>query len=255
MVPRATRSTGHRTVVHPDGDGRGCAGPAGDVIEPVDGGVLVEPHADLLTAPPQAPGQPGRIDQRAPVLVPQAGQVGGGMDLVPHRVGVEVGHLQPVAERLLLGQPEPVDLVGLGGHVEFAGALEPAVDGLVGDGGLDGVEVGPTQSLQEVDLPGEAFDAVAEAVGQAGRTEAAVAPRRRPSAPVGLEEDDVPPGIGGLGQPGRPQTGEAPADHDEVRLGATHQWWGRVRGGGIVEPERDRDGVGDGAGPVHGYRP
>ena len=142
--------------------------------------------------------------------------------------------------------------MGLGGDVEFARALEVACDAEVGDGRLDGVEVFGAEALEGGDLVREPFDPVGQPVGEAGGTESAVAARGCPAAPVALEEDDITRRIVLLSQKCCPQAGVAAADDDQVGLEGSDQWKCRLRGGGVVQPERQRSGVSESGGTIHG---
>ena len=142
-----------------------------------------------------------------------------------------------------LGLAQPGHLVGLGGHVELAGALEVAVDRRVGgDGGLDGVEVLAPEPLQGVDLVGEPLDPVGQPVGEAGGTEPSVAARRRPAAAVALQQHHVARRVVLLGQQRRPQPGVATTDHHQVGPCADPTSGGAGSGADrVVEPEGQRE--------------
>ncbi len=58
--------------------------------------------------------------------------------------------------------------------------------------------------------------------------------------------------VGRLGQQRGPQTGVAAAHHGEIGSGPAHQGGAGGRGRRVVQPERDRGGIGQGGGAVHG---
>ena len=140
----------------------------------------------------------------------------------------------------------------LGGHVEFARTFEITLDTSVNHGGFDGVEVLPAETLQDVDLVGEALDAVAQAMGDAGCAESTVAARCRPSAAVALEQHHVVRRIVGLGHECSPQPGVAAAHHHQIGGRRTDQGKCRLGGGLVVQPEGERSGVGERQVAVHG---
>ena len=81
---------------------------------------------------------------------------------------------------------------------------------------LDGVEILSAELLEGPDLVREALDAVAEAVGEAGGAEAAVASRGSPAATVALQDHHVDRRVVALGQQCRPQPGVAAAHHHQI---------------------------------------
>jgi len=101
-------------------------------------------------------------------------------------------------------------------HVELPGAFEVAVDATRADRRLDRVEVGRAQALQQRHLAGPARQTVAHPVGQAGRAESTIAPRRGPAKSLRLEHHDLALGIFLQGEKRRPQAGESPADNREI---------------------------------------
>ena len=165
------------------------ARPAG--CQALDPRVLVDADPGPFTRGPQPPGQSRRVDQGAAVGLPQSAQVQGGVDLRPELVPSEENGVATVLEGQGLGLAQPVDLVGLRRDVQLARALEVALDSLGGHRGLDGVEIGAAEPLERPDLVGEPLDAVAQAMGDAGGAEAAVATGSRPAAAIALEHHDV----------------------------------------------------------------
>ena len=104
--------------------------------------------------------------------------------------------------------------------------------------GAQAGEVLQPQPLQRLQLVGEAREPVAEAVGQRGLDEAAVAAAGGAADPLGLEQEDVAAGVVGLRLQRRPEPGEAAADDAEVGLGAAAQ------GGRRLARRQRRDPVG-----------
>jgi hypothetical protein len=134
------------------------------------------------------------------------------------------------------GVGEPVDLMWFGRHRQHAGALPFGVEPERLDIGLHAVEVLPAHRLERVNLVGPARLSILQAVCQAGVDEAAVAPRRGPTDPVGLDQDDTAIRISLGGMQCGPQPRVAPADHQQVaddRSGSL-----RVLGPRDVEPHR-----------------
>src|SRR3954449_12167950 len=89
------------------------------------------------------------------------------------------------------GVGEPIDLVWFGRHRQHAGALPFGVEPERLDIGLHAIEVLPAHRFEHVNLVGPAGLSVLHTMCQAGVDEAAVAPRRGPTDPVGLYEDDT----------------------------------------------------------------
>ena len=115
-------------------------------------------------------------------------------------------------------------------------------------------EVLQAEALERDDLVREARQPVADAVGERGDHEAAVAPARAGADALGLEHDDVARGVVGLGVQRGPQPGEAAADDAQVGLGAAVQRRARRPRREVVEPERRRRGVGVGGALLGGRR-
>ena len=152
-------------------------------------GVLVDGHTRLGAHPRQFNHQPGGVDDRAGVGGEQSGQVGGRVDLRPHRCLLEElpltagGHV-----------PQPRHLMRFGGHAQHAGALPVDFHVVVLDVGRHPVQVGPAQRFKLVEFLRPARFPVLRAVGEAGIDEAAVAARCPPAQTLGLDQHH--PGIG-----------------------------------------------------------
>lgn len=133
-----------------------------------------------------------------------------------------------------------LDLVRFRGDVDLAGPLEVAVDAVAGDGLLDGVEVAGAQLLQLGQLAGPAGQPVAEAVGEGGGAESAVAAGGGPARLLALDQHDVPSGVALLGDQGGPQSAVAAADDQQVAalVGGERRLGGGLAG--VVQPVRDR---------------
>ena len=151
---------------------------------------------------------------------------------------------------LALGGPflEPLDLVGLDGGRELAGALELEVHAVACLGGLDRVEVLAPEPVEDRHLVGPPGHAVLVAVREARLAEAAVAARRRPADALRLDDHDLRRGVALGGEQRGPQAGVAAADDDEV--GAMRADQRRPVGeealGEVVAPEHRVPGVGEG---------
>lgn len=214
--------------------------------------MLVHPHPELHARALEAPGQFGRVEHGDPAPVVQPGQEGRGVDLFPYGRGVEeldaVGETPPL--QLLVPRAQFFRLVRLGGDVDLAAALEVAVEGVAGDRGLDLVEVAGAQLLQLPDLVRPAGEPVGQTVGEGGGAEAAVAARGGPAHLAALHQDDIPPGVALLGDQRGPQSAVAAADDEQVAgLGAGERGLG-AGSAGVVQPVRDRLGVGKGFRPL-----
>ena len=180
--------------------------------------VLEDAYAEPLGGRGQAPGQPGRIDQRHPVRVVDGRQIGGRRDLGLHLVPVQQPPVQPEATGQLVLLRQGLDLPVGHRHIQLAGPLEVAGDAVPSDRGLDrlqGLEAHPQQDGQ---LVGEPLLAIAQPVGQAGRAESAVTAGRTVGDPPGLEKDDVAPRPFLRGLHRGPQPGEPAADDHQVGL-------------------------------------
>ena len=117
------------------------------------------------------------------------------------------------------------------GDVDHARALVVAVDAVAPDGGLDLVEVLEAEALERRHLVGEALLAVADAVGEAGLHEAAVASAGGRADGATLDEHDVAGRVALLGDERRPQPGVAAADDAEVAASRSARASGWTRAG------------------------
>ena len=231
----------HRAVRGGQVDARRVRGDPGDL------GVLVEAHPELLAGRLQPPGQLGRVDEGAPVTVEQPGLEDRRVHLGLDRVLVEELDGAAVAGLELRGRAEVVDLPGSRRDRQLAGPLELGVDPVARERRLDRVEVVPPELHQLGELGLEARVTVAEAVGERGLAEAAVATGGGPADLVALEEHDVEVGVGLLGLQRGPQPGVAATDHGEVRGGRADEGRCGVGPAGGGRPERHRLGVGQDA--------
>jgi hypothetical protein len=146
---------------------------------------------------------------------------------------------QQLGGRLQLGL-----LVRLERDLDRPARLEPALDPVALDvGPHPGVVLLP-EALERLHLLGETGEAVGDAMGEGGVDEAAVATARGAADLLRLEQDDVAPGVVGLGVQGGPEAGEAAADDAEVGLGRPGQRRGRPARRERADPERSRLGVG-----------
>ncbi len=102
------------------------------------------------------------------------------------------------------------------GHRQHAGALPFDVESERLDVGLHAVEVLHAHRLEGVNLVGPACLSVLQSVCQAGVDEAAVAARRGPADPVGVDEHDAAIRISLCGMQCGPQPGVAPTDNQQV---------------------------------------
>jgi len=116
---------------------------------------------------------------------------------------------------------------------------------------LDGGQVLESQPFEYGDLVGEAIDPIRQPVGEAGGAEPPVASRRRPPATVALHQDHVGRGVVLFGEQRGPQPGVATAHHNQIGMMRTDQWWSRLGGRRVVEPEGQRKRVGERLGTVH----
>ena len=132
------------------------------------------------------------------------------------------------------------------GDLDHAGALVVAVDLVLADRRLDLVQVAPPELLEDLDLVRPARHRVADAVGEAGVHEAAVATARRRPALVGVDQDDVGGRVALLGDDRRPQPGVAAADDAQVTRFGSHEGGVRVGLVDVLHPVGVLVGVGDG---------
>ena len=151
------------------------------------------------------------MHDRTGVGAVQARQIGRRMNLVADFAQAEQLPL-PIGG----GVGEPIDLMWFGRHQQHAGALPFGVEPERLDIGLHAIEVLPAHRLERVNLVGPARLSVLQAVRQAGVDEAAVAARRRPADPVGLDQDDAAIRISLGGMQCGPQPGVSAADHQQV---------------------------------------
>src|SRR5262249_55614707 len=147
----------HCGPIRPQGE------PATRTAEMPYGRLLMHADAQTRTRVAQAPREPGRVNQGAAVPVPYAAQVRGRAAL---------GRYRPGPKQLATALRERGQLPWSGGDTQLTRPLEVTLDAVLGDGGLDLVEVLPAQPLEFVDLVREAGAPVGPAVGQAGRAEA-----------------------------------------------------------------------------------
>jgi hypothetical protein len=138
---------------------------------------------------------------------------------------------------------EPGLLVRLERDGQLARLLEVAVDAVAPQVVLEALVVLDGEPLERVELVGEAGRAVADAVGEGGDGEAAVAPAGAEAGALGLEQDDVAAGVVGLRVQRGPQAGEAAADDAEVGVRAAVERRQRLDRPFAVEPERPRLGL------------
>ena len=106
---------------------------------------------------------------------------------------------------------------------QHPGALPVDVEPQPLDIGLHAVQVVSPHRLELVDFLGPAGLSVRQAVGEAGVDEAAVAARRRPSHPFGVDEHDSLVRIALCGMQCRPQPGVTRPDHQQVCGDGTRQ--------------------------------
>src|SRR6202044_3608829 len=118
----------------------------------------------------------------------------------------------------------------------------------------DLAEVLLAELLKQRHLAGEPLKAVADAVGEAGRAEAAVAAGGRPARRLRLDEHHVELGVALPGEQRGPQAGETAADDRQVRAPPARQGGERIGRVRLVKPEgaghRPCQGPGDGRGYV-----
>jgi hypothetical protein len=131
-----------------------------------------------------------------------------------------------------------IQLPGLQRHIKLSGALEVTVDAAIADGCLDRVEIGRAQALQQRHLLWPPGQAVAHAVGQAGRAETTVTPGRGPPQPRALQNDDVAPRILFQRKHRGPQAGKTAADDRKVHVVVAAQCRARHRPADVVAPQR-----------------
>src|SRR6266516_765427 len=161
------------------------------------------------------------------------------------RVAVEHHRVVLERARLLDGLVQPRELMRRRGDLQLAGTLEPALDAVPRDRGLDGGKVLSAEPLEHRHLVGEPGQTVGQPVGQAGRTESAIAPGCRPAGGASVDEQHVARRVGLPGEQCRPESGESGADDRKIASRLAGQ---RRRGGrGVrrIKPERGRGRVGE----------
>ena len=186
---------------------------------PVDRRVLVDPDAEPQAGRAQAPGQPGRVDHRARRRRSSTpAEVGRRVDLGAHlrrRPATPAGCRRCAPSAGQLAQVVDLPRRGRDGRARRCARRRSRCRARPrpprcrrGSPGRAARRVGQ--------LVGEAVQAVAQPVGEAGRAEPAVAAGRRPADGAALEQHDVPVRVALLGQQRGPQPGVAAADDGEV---------------------------------------
>ena len=154
--------------------------------------VLVDPHARVQAGAAQPPGRAGRArPSRCRPCTAARRRTAGELSSrrprprrAPRRRGRAPGRRPP---------PRPGRRAARRGReVQLPGRLEVAVDAVGGDRLADLAQVLLAEPLEQRHLRGEPLEAVGDAVGEAGRAEAAVAAGRRPADGPRLEQHDVP---------------------------------------------------------------
>ena len=217
------------------------AQPGAVVVEVESAGALVQPDPVGQRDAPQAPRQPGGVDHRDPVAVgrPRRGRAASARGPgPPRRTGT------PPCRRTAR-RARGSSRISASWYSSVATLSSPVRSNEQSMSFALIVSAMPCRFVvpqpgQQRELLGPPGEAVAEAVGDGRRAEAAVPPGRRPSDAAGLEHDDVPARVGRLGEQRGPQPGEAGADDEQVAAVAAHergQRFGAVR---RVEPEGHR---------------
>ena len=182
----------------------------------MDGRALVDPHAESQAGGAQPPGEPRRVDHGGAVARRKHPRGRSASELAPApRRGRAARRGRRIARRARAARAGRRAATAPWRR-ELTGALPAAVDALTVHGLLDRVEVLPAELLEHRQLVGEAVEAVAQPVGQAGRAEPAVATRGGPAHLAGLEQHHVAVRVALLGQQRGPQPGVAATDHGEV---------------------------------------
>src|ERR1019366_9506042 len=122
--------------------------------------------------------------------VPQAAQVGRRVNLGADTVAAQQFRLATQRPIGLGALPERGQLPVLGRDRQFSGALEATVDPVPGDGVGDLIQVARAEPLQGLDFPAESLQAVGQAMGEAGRAEAPVAPEATVRASSSTTSED-----------------------------------------------------------------
>ncbi len=152
---------------------------------------LVDYRAPLLADPGEAPDELGRVEDRVtPRRSVERSQPERRVDLGLDPLAVHEFELLAPRGGVVDPGPELLDLVGPVGDVQDAGLLETAID-LVFAGELyEGAEVREALALENRQLVRKVADPVCQAMGQAGRAEAAVATACAVPNGIGLEDND-----------------------------------------------------------------
>ena len=185
----------------------------------VAGGALVDPHARRRGTACRSP-QASRAGSTSavPSRLPQPGEVRRGVDLRAHlRRASSSATSWPAARSRPPGRRARRPRAGAVATLSSPVSSHVAVDAVPPHGVGDAAQVRRAEPVQLGELVGPALDAVAEAVGQAGRREPAVAAAGLVTAVAGLEQHHVGDGVALLGAQRRPQPGVAAADHDAGR--------------------------------------
>src|SRR5262249_43043798 len=162
--------------------------PAGLVADRSNGGVLVDPYPGGQAGLPEPPGEPGRVDGRATIAIPEPAKVRWRVHLRSYLARVEQLRAEPQPASHLRRLGQAVKLPRLSGHRKIASPGEVALDAVTRDCLLDLVQVLPAEALKGVRLIGKAVKAVAEPVGDARGAEAAVPASSRPGDPAPFNE-------------------------------------------------------------------
>jgi hypothetical protein len=105
------------------------------------------------------------------------------------------------------------------------------------DGLADLAEVLLAELLKQRHLVGEPFEAVADAVREAGRAEPAIAAGSRPADGPRLKQNHVKVGVPLAGEQCGPQAGKPAPDDRQVRGHPVREGRPRLRRVGLVQPE------------------
>ena len=133
--------------------------------------------------------------------------------------------------------------MGLDGEGHITRGFKVGLNAVAVQIGGQAVEIILGEPLQDVHLISEVDLAVAEAVGQGGLDEAAVATAGPAAAAISLEQHDLAPRITGLGLKRCPQAGVAAAHDAQIRFGIAVKRGVRFSRRKIIEPEAVGRGV------------
>jgi hypothetical protein len=203
----------------------------------------VEAHARFDTGAAQTPGEAGGVDDRGRSVHPQATVIRRRGHLAAHRIGIEHVDRMPVVAHCAGELGELLVLPECRRNVKHSGALEPAIDVVLGDGCLDRVEVLEPHAIERVQLVRETTHAVGETVREAGVAEAAVAAGRCGSGAPRFEDHDLQRWPALFGEQSGPEAGEPGADDRDVAVRIAIEWRRRLRRRAIVEPEHLGRGI------------